>query len=66
MEQLWAENAATADGRVAHERVHAVESEMRRGVRTITGMPLRCRAVGVSGIADVVKLHRGPGGAWLP
>jgi CRISPR-associated exonuclease Cas4 len=66
IEQAWAENTATAEGRVAHERVHAVESEVRRGVRTVTGMPLRSDRLGVTGIADVVELHRGPNGAWRP
>ena len=66
VEQLWAENAATAEGRVVHERVHAVESEMRRGLRTVTGMPLRSRRLGVAGIADVVELYPGPAGSWRP
>lgn len=66
IEQAWAENIATAEGRVAHERVHAVESEMRRGVRTVTGMPLRSDRLGVTGIADVVELHRAVDGVWLP
>jgi CRISPR-associated exonuclease Cas4 len=66
IEQLWAENIATAEGRVAHERVHAVESEVRRGVRTVTGMPLRSDRLGVTGIADVVELHRAADGAWHP
>jgi len=66
VEQLWAENAATAEGRVVHERVHAVESEMRRGLRTVTGMPLRSRRLGVAGVADVVELHSTPAGTWRP
>lgn len=66
IEQAWAENAATAEGRVAHERVHAVESEVRRGVRTVTGMPLRSDRLGVTGIADVVELHRTADGVWRP
>jgi CRISPR-associated exonuclease Cas4 len=66
IEQAWAENAATAEGRVAHERVHAAESEMRRGVRTVTGMPLRSDRLGVTGIADVVELHRAADGVWRP
>jgi CRISPR-associated exonuclease Cas4 len=66
VEQVWAENTATAEGRVAHERVHAVETEVRRGVRTVTGMPLRCRRLGVSGVADVVELHRMPDGTTRP
>ena len=66
VEQLWAENAATAEGHVAHERVHAAQSEVRRGVRTVTGMPLRSRRLRVAGVADVVELHRDPDGAWRP
>ena len=66
IEQAWAENAATAEGRVAHERVHAADSEKRRGVRTVTGMPLRSERLGVSGIADVVELHRTAQGGWAP
>jgi CRISPR-associated exonuclease Cas4 len=66
VEQAWEENAATAEGRVAHDRVHAVESEVRRGIRTVTGMPLRSDRLGVTGIADVVELHRAEGGGWAP
>ncbi len=66
VEQAWAENAATAEGRVAHERVHAVQDERRRGVRTITGMTLRSDRLGVCGIADVVELHSTEQGGWRP
>ena len=66
VEQQWAENAATAEGRVAHERVHAVAAEPRRGVRTVTGMALRSRRLGVAGVADVVELHGGPPAGWRP
>lgn len=66
VEQVWAENAATAEGRVGHERVHAEASEVRRGIRTVTGMPLRSNRLGVSGIADVVELRPNPAGGWVP
>ncbi len=66
VEQAWAENAATAEGRVAHERVHAVRDEVRRGVRTVTGMALRSTRLGVSGVADAVELRRAEGGGWQP
>jgi CRISPR-associated exonuclease Cas4 len=66
VEQAWAENIATAEGRVAHERVHAVESEIRRGVRTVSGMPLRSNQLGVTGVADVVELHHAADGVWRP
>ena len=66
VEQVWAENAATASGRVAHERVHASAEETRRGVRVATGLPLRSERLGVAGIADVVELRRDAGGNWRP
>jgi CRISPR-associated exonuclease Cas4 len=66
IEQAWGENTATAEGRVAHERVHAVESEVRRGVRTATGMPLRSDRLDVTGIADVVELHWVADNVWRP
>lgn len=65
-EQIWTENVATAEGRIAHERVHAEKAEQRRGVRVVTGMPLRCRALGVSGVADAVELHRQSDRSWRP
>lgn len=66
VEQAWSENVATAEGRMMHERVHASGSEMRRGVRTVTSMPLRSHRLGLSGIADVVELHRTDSGRWRP
>jgi CRISPR-associated exonuclease Cas4 len=66
IEQVCAENVATAEGRVAHEWAHAVDSEVRRGVRTVTGMPLRSDRLGVTGIVDVVELHQSEAGVWRP
>jgi CRISPR-associated exonuclease Cas4 len=57
VEQQWAENRFTAEGRVLHHRTDSQSSEMRRGVRTVTAMPLRSFRLGVSGIADVVELR---------
>lgn len=65
VEQVWAENHATADGQVKHARVHQAGEEVRRGIRTVTGMPLRSFRLGVSGVADVVELHP-EGKAWRP
>lgn len=65
VEQVWADNHDTTDGQVKHARVNAVGEEVRRGVRTVTSMPLRSFRLGVSGIADVVELHR-EGKAWRP
>lgn len=61
VEQAWAENRHTAEGRILHDRTDQQASEMRRGVRTVTAMPLRSLQLGVSGVADVVELHNADG-----
>lgn len=60
VERLWAEDVATAEGRLLHERVDVGGGERRPGVRIARGMALRSVALGVSGIADVVELHGDP------
>lgn len=62
LEQLWEENVATVEGRLLHERTHEQATGSRRGVRVVTGMPLRSRALGLVGVADLVELHPGPDG----
>lgn len=57
LEQQWAENLFTAEGRVMHERVDAGENSYRPGVKTSRSVPLRSLELGVSGIADVVEWH---------
>lgn len=57
VEQLWAENAATAEGRVLHERADSGQSDRRRGVKVLRSLILRSFRVGVVGQADVVEMH---------
>lgn len=66
VEQAWAENALTAEGRILHERTSEPGHEVRRGVRVATAMPLVSRRLGVSGIADLVELYPVEGGGWRP
>lgn len=56
VEQVWVENLFTAEGRILHARTDEPRSEMRRGVRTVTAMPIASSRLGVAGIADVVEL----------
>lgn len=58
IEQLWAENRHTAEGRVLHERADQPQTEQRHGVRTATAMPLVNRTLGIVGIADVVEFRQ--------
>lgn len=57
VEQLWAEDAATMEGRLLHEKADAGRPERRPGIRIARGMHLRSVALGVAGKADVVELH---------
>jgi CRISPR-associated exonuclease Cas4 len=66
LEQVWAENRLTAEGRLLHERVHEQEGETRAGVRIERGLPLRSLLLGLVGVADVVEFHKTPDNAWRP
>lgn len=60
VERLWAEDAATAQGRLLHDRADAGTAEGRPGVRIERGILLRSVALGVQGKADVVEFREGP------
>lgn len=58
LEQQWAENRLTAEGRLLHQRADTPKAEQRRGARTVTAMPLLSLEHGITGKADVVEFHR--------
>lgn len=60
VEGLWAEDAATAEGRLLHERVDAGQAETRPGIRIARGIALRSLVLGVSGRADMVEFRGKP------
>jgi CRISPR-associated exonuclease Cas4 len=60
IEQAWAENLYTAEGRIMHDRVHTDDRVSRGNVRIEYGMPLRSLRLGLIGKADVVEFHRKP------
>ncbi|WP_024888938.1 CRISPR-associated protein Cas4 [Luteimonas huabeiensis] len=62
LEQQWAENRHTAEGRLLHQKADAPQAERRKGVRTVTAMPLLDLDLGITGKADVVEFHAEPGG----
>ena len=69
IEQIWAEDVATAEGRLLHERADAGGGESRPSMRMARGLALRSFALGVSGKADVVEFHevrRGERGRPFP
>lgn len=57
VERLWAEDLATAEGRLLHERIDSGRGERRPGVRIARSLALRSAAIGVTGKADVVEFH---------
>lgn len=62
IEQLWAENRFTAEGRVLHDVAHAPGSRKSRGVRRVTALPLASTRLNLLGVADVVEFHPGSDG----
>jgi CRISPR-associated exonuclease Cas4 len=61
VEQAWAENRSTAEGRLFHERVHKEGTQLRDGILTARGLRLASRRLGLAGVADAVEFHRLPG-----
>lgn len=57
VEGLWAEDGATAEGRLLHEKVDAGKPETRPGLRLARGLALRSLALGVTGKADAVEFR---------
>ncbi len=65
IEQQWAENRLTAQGRVLHEVVDEAPDESRRGVRIVRSLALRSMRLGITGKADVVEFPLYGDGATL-
>lgn len=57
VERIWAEDGATAEGRLLHERVDGGKADRRNGVRTVRGLMLRSLSHGIAGKADAVEFH---------
>lgn len=65
LEQIWAENLYTAEGRLLHEKADSGKTEVRGDVKSVTGLLVRSLELGVTGKADVVEFHRREG-IWHP
>lgn len=62
LEQAWAENKFTAEGRVMHENAHEGADETRAGMRITRGMPVVSQKLGLTGQCDVVEFRTASGG----
>ncbi|KUO96482.1 CRISPR-associated protein Cas4 [Ferroacidibacillus organovorans] len=59
IEQLWAENARTLEGKYLHARADdTFADETRKDLRVVRAMPIVSRSLGIRGVADVVEFHK--------
>ena len=66
IEQQWAENLRTADGRLMHENAHDSGFREKRGDVIITrAMQISSAELGISGECDVVEFRRAKNGIRL-
>ena len=66
IENQWAENLRTTEGRLLHDRAHdETLSELRGDVLTVRGLRVSSEKLGVSGQCDVVEFHRAKAGISL-
>lgn len=67
IEQQWAENLRTVDGRILHEKAHDSAAREKRGDLIVTrDMRIHSSTLGISGSCDVVEFHRCVEGISLP
>lgn len=58
LEQQWAENDRTVDGKFMHEHAHdAISHEKRGSILIVRGMYIHSRQLGLSGQCDIVEFH---------
>jgi CRISPR-associated exonuclease Cas4 len=60
LEQAWAENRLTAEGRLLHERADLPGQVRRKELRTVRGLTLLSRRLRLTGRADVVEFRPEP------
>jgi len=59
IEQVWAEDVRTMEGKFLHDRVdNPFEDETRKDVRAVRAMPVVSKKLGLHGVADVVEFYR--------
>lgn len=59
IEQAWAENVRTIEGKHLHERTDdPFEDETRKDIRVVRAMPIVSNKLGLRGVADVVEFQR--------
>lgn len=55
IEQLWAENQLTAEGRLLHEKTDVPSEHLFADTKVVRAMPLDSGTLGIYGVADTVE-----------
>lgn len=59
IEQVWAENVRTLEGKYLHEKADdPFENETRKDIRIVRAMPIVSYKLGLRGVADIVEFNR--------
>jgi CRISPR-associated exonuclease Cas4 len=66
IEQQWAENRLTAEGRVLHQTVDEGPDESHGGIRIARSLPIHSLRLGLAGRTDVVEFPLSGGGPPVP
>lgn len=59
IEQAWAENRFTAEGKILHERVDSGVAEQRKGIRYERGVLLLSEKLNLTGKMDLLEIETG-------
>lgn len=66
IENQWAENLLTTEGKLMHERAHDMSIRERRDdILTVRGVNVSSPTLGISGQCDVIEFHTDPSGIHL-
>ena len=57
VEQVWAENRFTAEGRILHERVDSHEAEQRKDIRYERSVLVKSEQYRIQGKMDLLEIH---------
>jgi CRISPR-associated exonuclease Cas4 len=66
LEQVWAENRFTAEGRLLHERVDSGVAEQRRGTRYERGVLVNSHRYNIAGKMDLLEIESNDPPRYFP
>lgn len=66
VEDVWQENLYTTRGALLHEKVDSDTFETRGALKTVRGLRIHSRRLGITGRADVVEFRAAPPGSAGP